>query len=64
MGAPTVLIEKLVNGRECLSAIKSLEDMLKVLLDFLLNECFRKKYSVEFPNNVLIKFIFGFRTRL
>jgi DUF917 family protein len=40
MGAPTVLIEKLVNGRECLSAIKSLEDMLKVLFEFKLNEIF------------------------
>jgi DUF917 family protein len=30
MGAPTVLIEKLVNGRECYSAIKKLEEILQV----------------------------------
>jgi hypothetical protein len=60
MGAPTVLIEKLVNGRECLSAIKSLEDMLKVLLDFLLNEFFRiSQYRFEkncfwIQNNIML----------
>ena len=37
MGAPTVLIEKLLNGKECLTAIKELEKILKVLAKYYIN---------------------------
>jgi DUF917 family protein len=33
MGAPTVLTEKLLNGKECLSAIKELEKVLQVFVN-------------------------------
>lgn len=38
MGAPTVLIEKLFNGKEFVNGIKNMESMMKVIINQMKTE--------------------------